>query len=400
RRADVSMINDHHHQKQDPDPRSASPAGNGRSSRPARAAAIAADLSDGTGRDLLERHSPAHHDEWASVAPPVSARDNVASTRSINPPAGVTADSGAADETGTGKNGHANGNGAAGASSAAVSERRRILRQTAQSDDDVDDTPWGDRLRIRHADSNRDLDSIRRLYATGLLGGALSPNDTAADLDRLQDAYFGDDGQSAFWVAELTDLSEHEIDQLHRAGVLTSEDAVAGHDRPKARHHRAGDSGDRSAEGVATGPSIIIGTIGFQCVEEHVGEFRRLRVHPMFRQRGVGTRLVKTALRHAKTTGNLKVILNSNVQQLPAMTLFQRFGFQLSRTRNVHGKAIHEFYLNLYTDQPLDSDDNVEPESDSDVPMIEVLHRSASGEPANGQHRRAVSTNPGEQGAS
>lgn len=253
--------------------------------------------------------------------------------------------------------------------------RKRRSPSTAGVDDaDGQGTPWGDRLRVRLADVHTDLCEIRQLYATGLLGGALSPNDTAADLDHLDRAYFSDDGQSGFWVAELIDLDDNEVTAVaaHVAEAEHSErsrrarqsgEGDAGAERraaaERAREIAAAVAGFESA--LRTTRSLIIGTIGFQRLEDHVGEFRRLRVHPFFRQRGVGTQLVKAALRHAKNEGFLKVILNSNVQQLPAMTLFQRFGFQLSRTRNVHGKAIHEFYLNLYTDQPLGDDEDIEP---------------------------------------
>ena len=92
----------------------------------------------------------------------------------------------------------------------------------------------------------------------------------------------------------------------------------------------------------------VIGMIGAQCAGEDTIEIRRLRVDPKFRQRGVGKRLIETALDFCYEKRYLKVRLDTRVERLPAISLFEQFGFQLNRTREVNGKKIHDFYLNLY----------------------------------------------------
>ena len=145
-----------------------------------------------------------------------------------------------------------------------------------------------------------DADACAQLYREGLLGGKIAENDTGLDMDDIQAAYLANSG-SHFWVAELTTLS-HEI----------------------------------------------VGMIGVQQHEDNVGEIRRLRVRHDLRRRGIGSALIETALKFCQQHGYLKITLDTFMEREPAIKLFEKFHFRHSRTREVSGKEIRHFYLDLY----------------------------------------------------
>lgn len=136
------------------------------------------------------------------------------------------------------------------------------------------------------------------LYIEGLTGGKIADNDTAYDIDHIQKAYRDVPG-SHFWVAE-------------------------------------------SAHGQ------IVGTIGVQHLEDGVGEIKRLRVRADYRRRGIGTALLETALEFCQEMSYLKVTLDTFVEREPALRLFEKFRFHVSRTRLVGEKELVYFYLDIY----------------------------------------------------
>jgi ribosomal protein S18 acetylase RimI-like enzyme len=140
-----------------------------------------------------------------------------------------------------------------------------------------------------------------RLYEDGLVGGALSDNDTCADLDDIQSAYMRPGGGSHFWVAE--------------------------------------------ADG-----GLVVGTVGVQHHDAGTGEVRRLRVAQAYRRRGIGSALVEVALRFCEERNYLKVTLDTFMEREPAIRLFQKFRFRHFRTRNVAGKDLMYFLLDLYAE--------------------------------------------------
>ncbi|MFW5682609.1 MAG: GNAT family N-acetyltransferase [Phycisphaeraceae bacterium] len=145
---------------------------------------------------------------------------------------------------------------------------------------------------------DRDQTAVTRLYTEGLLEGQIAPNDTGADIENIREGYFQDEAQH-FWVAE-------------------------------------------SERGV-------IGMIGVARDEDHSAEIRRLRVDPAAQhQMDVARLLVETAVSHCKHNGFLKVLLDTRFEHETAKGLFDRLGFQHTRTRNVQGKEMLEFYLDLY----------------------------------------------------
>lgn len=178
---------------------------------------------------------------------------------------------------------------------------------------------YGDRLRIRTADPDRDVAPVLRLFESGLFDGApRSGNELALDVENLRDGYFADGGGSCFWVAEL-------------------------------RGH-VGDGSPREHNGAARARDMIIGMIGVQKEDDHTAEIRRLRVDPNHRRRGVAKMLMQQAVWFCRERGYLKVVLNTPVDHEKAIALVGQFGFQLNRSRCVFGKPILDFYMDLYRD--------------------------------------------------
>ena len=138
----------------------------------------------------------------------------------------------------------------------------------------------------------------RQLYTDGLLGGKLSENDTCSDLDDIESTYLKHEG-SHFWVAQT----------------------------PEGK---------------------IVGMIGVQHHDEGVGEIRRLRVTADYRRRGIGSALVETALRFCQQRQYLKLTVDTFMEREAATSLFRKFGFRHYRTREVHGKPLMYFLLDLY----------------------------------------------------
>jgi ribosomal protein S18 acetylase RimI-like enzyme len=149
----------------------------------------------------------------------------------------------------------------------------------------------------------RDQEVVKHLYLEGLIGGRIAPNDTGVDIDNVQKAYFSTPGNH-LWVAE-----------------------------------------NQKGE--------VVGMIAVQVHRESEGEIRRLRVRQDHRRRGIGARLLETALEWCKEFGCLKVTLDTYMEREPALKLFEKFKFKHSRTKDVSGKSLLYFYLDLYSgDRP------------------------------------------------
>jgi len=151
-----------------------------------------------------------------------------------------------------------------------------------------------------------DLPACRLLYRDGLLGGQLAENDTGLDIDDIEIAYMRDAGNH-FWVAEISDDG---------------------------------------------GKPDIAGMVGVQHYEDGVGEIRRLRVKSDMRRRGIGSKLIETALQFCQEKSYLKITLDTFMEREPAIKLFEKFHFRHSRTKLVGGKELLYFYLDLYSRDP------------------------------------------------
>ncbi|MBT5365764.1 MAG: GNAT family N-acetyltransferase [Phycisphaerae bacterium] len=156
-----------------------------------------------------------------------------------------------------------------------------------------------DELVIRDANSE-DISVLRELFEKSRIEGLIRENDTGADLDFLMASYF-ECKDSGFWVAQ------------HDDG--------------------------------------IIGMIGVQRVSENSAEIRRLRVRDSFRRKGIGTKLMSHAIAFCKEKQFLKVVLDVRAERSPAITLFDSFGFSHVGENTVGGRAIIDFYLDLYSDK-------------------------------------------------
>ncbi|HEV8290663.1 MAG TPA: GNAT family N-acetyltransferase [Tepidisphaeraceae bacterium] len=149
----------------------------------------------------------------------------------------------------------------------------------------------------------RDREVVKHLYVEGLIGGHIAPNDTGLDIEDVQGAYLSSDGNH-FWVAE----------------------------------NMAGE---------------VVGMIAVQIHRESEAEIRRLRVRQDHRRRGIGAKLLETAIKWCQEMGCLKVTLDTYMEREPALKLFEKFKFKHSRTRDVSGKSLLYFYLDLYSgDRP------------------------------------------------
>ncbi|MCI0363990.1 MAG: GNAT family N-acetyltransferase [Phycisphaerales bacterium] len=158
-----------------------------------------------------------------------------------------------------------------------------------------------DHVLIRLARDD-DHSFLCELFQESVIEGLVGDNDTGADIDNLREGYFEDGGQSGFWVACLTEL--------------------------------------------------VIGMIGVQKVGENAAEVRRLRVRGLYRRRGVGTLLMERALSFCRHQGYLKVVLDVRIERGPAIALFHKFGFKHARTREIGGRKLLDFYIDLYRDLP------------------------------------------------
>ncbi len=152
-------------------------------------------------------------------------------------------------------------------------------------------------VTIRHA-TEADFPAIRQLFKEGLREGNVASNDTGADMENIAEAYFSDDGKSGFWVAEQN--------------------------------------------------GEVVGMIGVQQTLDNTAEIRRLRVRTDKRRQGIGTRLMEHAIGFCRHHAYLKVVLDVRVEHEPAIALFGKFAFQLARRREVAGRCMLDFYLDLY----------------------------------------------------
>lgn len=156
-----------------------------------------------------------------------------------------------------------------------------------------------EQVRIELATED-DQAAALELFREGLEEGHIRENDTGADVENLREAYLDDEGQSGFWVARYNDL--------------------------------------------------VIGMIGVQKTRDDTAEMRRLRVRETYRRRGVATKLMEHALAFCRDRGYLKVVLDVRYDRGPAIALFEKFGFSLARAREIDGRRMLDFYVDLYTD--------------------------------------------------
>lgn len=145
-----------------------------------------------------------------------------------------------------------------------------------------------------------DIPVLRELFEAGVFEGQVRINDTGADIEQLDEGYFGDEGLSGFWVA--TENGE------------------------------------------------VAGMIGVQRVDSSVAEVRRLRIRPQYRRRGIATALMAHAIGFCRERDYLKIVLDVRVERQGAISLFEKFGFYLSRIRDHDDRKMLDFYVDLYSE--------------------------------------------------
>lgn len=142
-----------------------------------------------------------------------------------------------------------------------------------------------------------DQSAVRRLYRDGRFTGQVPLDDTAEDIECIEEVYLAED-RGHFWVAECD--------------------------------------------------GEVVGMVGLVEDKPHRAQIRRLRVDPSFRDHGTAFKLMQMALECSRDHGYLKVVLDTAFEGGCAIEFFDRFAFQHHRTRTVGGKEIVEFYLDLY----------------------------------------------------
>jgi len=146
---------------------------------------------------------------------------------------------------------------------------------------------------------DEDIAVLRELFERSRIEGQTRENDTGADLDHLMEGYF-DCNDSSFWVAE---------------------------------YH-----------------AWIVGMVGVQRISDSSAEIRRLRVRDSFRRKGIGSKLMQHAIAFCREKQFLKVVLDVRIERIPAIRMFDTFGFMQGRERDLNGRQLRDFYLDLYSD--------------------------------------------------
>lgn len=177
-------------------------------------------------------------------------------------------------------------------------------------------TVTGDQMQQETTDSATirsyrpdDQKDVSRLYLEGLLAGQIAPDDTGADIENIAEAYFSNE-RSHLWVATINDRT--------------------------------------------------VGMIAVAQEPGHAAEIRRLRVDRAYQATSIAAELVETALRHCQTHGYLKVVFDTRIDPHSGpdaiVEVFDRFGFQHTRTKATADKELHEFYLDLYRQRGPEAD--------------------------------------------
>jgi ribosomal protein S18 acetylase RimI-like enzyme len=66
------------------------------------------------------------------------------------------------------------------------------------------------------------------------------------------------------------------------------------------------------------------------------------------RRRGIGSKLLETAIGFCHDHGQVKISLDTFIDREPAIKLFEKFHFRHQRTRQIGGKELLYFYLDIY----------------------------------------------------
>lgn len=119
----------------------------------------------------------------------------------------------------------------------------------------------------------------------------------------------------------------HEL-ALRASPLAFVEDAPADEDLT-AISDRYLDVGGEFLVGIADADIVAIG--GFQPRGDDEAELRRIRVHPEYRRRGYGERIVAALERRASKRGIERIVLTTNERLTAAQTLYEKRGYEKVR---------------------------------------------------------------------
>jgi N-acetylglutamate synthase-like GNAT family acetyltransferase len=108
----------------------------------------------------------------------------------------------------------------------------------------------------------------------------------------------------------------------------------------------------------------VIGSIAVLVDEKQIAHVRRLRVDPAWKTwRGgeIARVLIQEATHHARQHDCLKLVLHTPVDDDRAIAFLHQLGFEYARTRELRGRHLLEFYLNLYVrpERPIPSNERL-----------------------------------------
>jgi ribosomal-protein-alanine N-acetyltransferase len=98
---------------------------------------------------------------------------------------------------------------------------------------------------------------------------------------------------------------------------------------------------------VAKHNEIVVGYGGFWLIFDEA-HFVNLAVHPSFRRRGIGKRLLSALLALAKERGATKATLEVRVSNVAAIKLYEKFNFKICAIRKKYYKDNNEDALVMW----------------------------------------------------
>lgn len=150
-------------------------------------------------------------------------------------------------------------------------------------------------------------------------------------------------------LRSATPEDREHVEALFRSGRLSEHDQSEDPGEDILNFEEAFLDAEESGLWLAETPEgRVVGMVGVRAKGDHVAELCRLRVHPEFRNRGIGTALIRHALGHCRERSMLKVVLDSFVERTAAIALFEKFGFRCSDGPESGHKRRMDFYLDLY----------------------------------------------------
>ncbi len=100
-------------------------------------------------------------------------------------------------------------------------------------------------------------------------------------------------------------------------------------------------------EVIEDGEGRLLGTIGLFRVNEQSCELRKMYLVPEIRGRGFGKLMLERAVRHARTLGFKRIVLETASVLNEAIRLYIRFGFQPMKRHHLAPRCDQAYFLDL-----------------------------------------------------